>query len=77
MIGTKVALFDLMNRIACAARGVIYARDFSPGDDLGQEALACCMLELRAAVKDLEAHTSVNFDVAAYVAELVSKQRNF
>jgi len=59
-----------LDRIACAARVLIYAHDRMPGDDLGQEARAVAMLALRSALQThQEAMGDPAFDAAAALEE--------
>jgi hypothetical protein len=59
-------------RIADAARGLRYAHKFSPGKDLGQRAIAACIVEMDAAIKDLDEGDGLPaFDAKSYVEYLL------
>lgn len=62
-------------RVANAARTLRHAHKTLPGDDLGQKAVAACIIEMDAALKDLdeaEGHEH-GFDPRASLEELLTK----
>jgi hypothetical protein len=66
-----VVIAGLM-RVACAAQTLRYAQENKPGEDLGQAAIAVCILELDAALKFLtENHGIKNYDPATYLKSLL------
>jgi hypothetical protein len=64
-------------RVECAARVLLYARDNMPGDDLGQEATALAMIELREAIADINEDElfQCRFDAKAALEELKKRRR--
>jgi hypothetical protein len=64
----------IKTRIADAARTLRYAQKESPGDDLGQQAIAVCVLELDEALADLSKLEGVpGFDHKASLEFLMKK----
>ena len=60
-----------LDRIECASRVLLYVQDAMPGDDLGQEARAVALIELRAALKSLDEYRgSAPFDARAALEEI-------
>lgn len=47
-------ILSLQLRLETAARVLVYAQDFKPGDDLGASATAVAWLALRASLKALD-----------------------
>jgi len=62
-------ILSLQLRLETAARVLVYAQDFKPGDDLGASATAVAWLALRAAIKDLN-DAKFEFDAPAALEEL-------
>jgi hypothetical protein len=61
-------------RIAAAARTLRHAQKTMPGDDLGQKAVAACIIEMDAAIKILDETEGLpRFDANASLEELLRK----
>lgn len=64
-----------LKRIANAARALRYAHKVMPGDDLGQKAVAACIIELDAAIAEwdhVEGYVN-GFDAKEILEKLITQ----